>query len=62
MMSLSSLQCWDNSTRGLESATAFQFVKTLRLASNLAGSTTVVAVYQASQDFYDVSGERIAGA
>lgn len=55
MMSLSALQCWDNSTRGLDSATAFQFVKTLRLASNLAGFTAVVAIYQASQSSYDVS-------
>lgn len=55
MLSLSVLQCWDNSTRGLDSATALQFVKTLRLASNLTNSATVVAIYQASQDAYDVS-------
>jgi len=53
MLSLSALQCWDNSTRGLDSATALQFVKTLRLASNITGSTTIVAIYQASQDAYN---------
>jgi len=57
LLSQSQIQCWDNSTRGLDSATALQFVKTLRLASNLTGSTTVVAVYQASQDMYDVSSD-----
>jgi len=48
------LQCWDNSTRGLDSATALEFVKTLRLSTEMAGSTAVVAIYQASQSIYDV--------
>lgn len=34
----SPLQCWDNSTRGLDSATALEFVRTLRLSTSLAGS------------------------
>ena len=50
----SPLQCWDNSTRGLDSATALEFVKTLRLSTSLAGSTACVAIYQASQSIYDV--------
>ncbi|RFU24398.1 hypothetical protein B7463_g11940, partial [Scytalidium lignicola] len=50
----SPLQCWDNSTRGLDSATALEFVKTLRLSTELSGSTAVVAIYQASQTIYDV--------
>ena len=50
----SPLQCWDNSTRGLDSATALEFVKTLRLSTSLAGSTTAVAIYQASQSIYDI--------
>lgn len=50
----SPLQCWDNSTRGLDSATALEFVKTLRLSTSLAGSTAAVAIYQASQNIYDV--------
>jgi ABC-type multidrug transport system ATPase subunit len=52
----SPLQCWDNSTRGLDSATALEFVKTLRLLTELAESTAIVAIYQASQDAYEVSG------
>lgn len=48
------LQCWDNSTRGLDSANAIEFCKTLRLSTNLAGSTAVVAIYQAPQSAYDV--------
>lgn len=51
----SPLQCWDNSTRGLDSATALEFVKTLRLQSELAGSTMLVSMYQASQSSYEVN-------
>jgi ATP-binding cassette subfamily G (WHITE) protein 2 (PDR) len=51
----SPLQCWDNSTRGLDSATALEFVKTLRISTELGGSAAVVAIYQASQSIYDVS-------
>lgn len=50
----SPLQCWDNSTRGLDSATALEFVKTLRTSTSLAGSTAAVAIYQASQSIYDI--------
>lgn len=42
------------STRGLDSATALKFVKSLRVASDLCGSANAVAIYQASQAIYDV--------
>ncbi|KAF9895076.1 hypothetical protein FE257_004705 [Aspergillus nanangensis] len=48
------LQCWDNSTRGLDSANALEFCKNLRLMSKYAGSTACVAIYQASQNAYDI--------
>lgn len=54
-LSGTTLQCWDNSTRGLDSATALEFVKTLRVSSNIIGASSVVAIYQASQHAYDVS-------
>ncbi|KAF8850810.1 hypothetical protein BDZ45DRAFT_708183 [Acephala macrosclerotiorum] len=54
LLSQSQIQCWDNSTRGLDSATALQFVKTLRLAGDMTGSTALVAAYQASQDMYNI--------
>ncbi|RAL67057.1 hypothetical protein DID88_007837 [Monilinia fructigena] len=50
----SPLQCWDNSTRGLDSATALEFVRTLRNSTEMTGSTAVVAIYQASQSIYDL--------
>jgi len=48
------LQCWDNSTRGLDSANALEFCRTLRMETDLMGSTAAVAIYQASQSAYDV--------
>lgn len=50
----SSICAWDNSTRGLDSATAFKFVHNLRLSADLGRSTHVVAIYQASQAIYDI--------
>ncbi|ROW08296.1 hypothetical protein VMCG_03196 [Cytospora schulzeri] len=48
------LQCWDNSTRGLDSANAVEFCKTLRLQTELFCSTAVVSIYQAPQSAYDL--------
>ncbi|KAF2276149.1 uncharacterized protein EI97DRAFT_501428 [Westerdykella ornata] len=45
---------WDNSTRGLDSATALKFVNTLRLVAHFAESAAAVAIYQASQSIYDL--------
>ncbi|RDA95806.1 hypothetical protein CP533_5198 [Ophiocordyceps camponoti-saundersi (nom. inval.)] len=50
----SPLASWDNSTRGLDSATAFTFVQSLRLTCDLACQTNLVAIYQASQAIYDL--------
>ena len=47
------LQCWDNSTRGLDSANAIEFCKTLRMSSDLVGTTANVAIYQSPQSAYD---------
>ncbi|GAM42345.1 xenobiotic-transporting ATPase [Talaromyces pinophilus] len=53
-LSRAPVAAWDNSTRGLDAASALEFVKALRLASNLSGSCHSVAIYQASQAIYDV--------
>ncbi|KAI9708054.1 MAG: hypothetical protein M1820_004258 [Bogoriella megaspora] len=47
------LQCWDNSTRGLDSANAIEFCKTLRLETDLLGATACVSIYQSPQSAYD---------
>jgi ATP-binding cassette, subfamily G (WHITE), member 2, PDR len=48
------LQCWDNSTRGLDSANAIEFCRTLRLSTELLGSAACVAIYQSPQSAYDI--------
>ncbi|KAI1484553.1 ABC-2 type transporter-domain-containing protein [Biscogniauxia mediterranea] len=46
------LQCWDNSTRGLDSATAQSFVELLRDPTNSSHSTIIMSIYQASEGIY----------
>lgn len=58
-LSQSPIQCWDNSTRGLDSATALEFARTLRSATELAGTCAIVAMYQASQPAFEVCGSTI---
>jgi ATP-binding cassette, subfamily G (WHITE), member 2, PDR len=53
ILSNASLQCWDNSTRGLDSANAIEFCKSLRLCSDVFGNAAAVAIYQAPQAAYD---------
>ncbi|KFG85368.1 ABC-transporter [Metarhizium anisopliae] len=53
-LSSAPLQCWDNSTRGLDSANAIEFCKTLRLQSDVFGRTSAVSIYQAPQSAYDL--------
>jgi ATP-binding cassette subfamily G (WHITE) protein 2 (PDR) len=48
------LAAWDNATRGLDSASALTFTKSLRQTANLTGSAHAVAIYQASQAIYDL--------
>ena len=45
---------WDNSTRGLDSSTALDFVKSLRIQTDLYKTTTFVSLYQASENIYNV--------
>nr|AET72446.1 ATP-binding cassette transporter ifT1 [Cordyceps fumosorosea] len=53
------LQCWDNSTRGLDSANAIEFCKTLRLQTELFSSTACVSIYQSPQTAYDLFDKAI---
>jgi ABC-type multidrug transport system ATPase subunit len=47
------IQAWDNSTRGLDSANAIEFCKSVRLSTELAGCAAMVAIYQAPQAAFD---------
>ena len=48
------VQFWDNSTRGLDSANALEFMKMLRLGAESSGCTPFVTIYQCSQNAYNV--------
>ena len=38
------IAAWDNSTRGLDSQTALEFVRSLRIAADVAGLTSLIAI------------------
>lgn len=48
------LQAWDNSTRGLDSANAIEFCKTLRVEAEVSNVAAMVAIYQSPQAAYDI--------
>ncbi|CEJ54144.1 hypothetical protein PMG11_00466 [Penicillium brasilianum] len=49
----SSVQCFDNSTRGLDSSTALDFVKALRVLTKVGDRTTMATLYQAGETLYN---------
>ncbi|KAN0100115.1 hypothetical protein V8E55_000099 [Tylopilus felleus] len=48
------VQCWDNSTRGLDASTALDFVRSLRIMTDILGQTTFVSLYQAGESIYEL--------
>ncbi|KAK9456822.1 ABC-2 type transporter-domain-containing protein [Dipodascopsis uninucleata] len=43
---------FDNSTRGLDASTAVDYIRSLRILTNLTYSTTIVTLYQAGESLY----------
>ncbi|KAJ5550143.1 CDR ABC transporter [Penicillium sp. DV-2018c] len=54
MVTKASTQCWDNSTKGLDASTALEYVQSLRSLTNTANVSTVVALYQASENLFEL--------
>lgn len=52
LVTKASTQCWDNSTKGLDASTASEYVQSLRSLTNMAHASTLVALYQASENLY----------
>lgn len=48
----STVVCWDNSTRGLDSSTALDYANSLRIMTDVSGRTTLVTLYQAGEDIF----------
>lgn len=53
-LSFANVQCWDNSTRGLDSATALEFIGALKASAVVLDATPLIAIYQCSQEAYDL--------
>ncbi|CUM66587.1 uncharacterized protein PRCAT00004256001 [Priceomyces carsonii] len=53
-LSGSNVQCWDNATRGLDAATALEFVKALKTSARVLEATPLIAIYQCSTDAYNL--------
>eukprot|EP01133_Synstelium_polycarpum_P015912 gene15912-18915_t len=54
MVSSSSINCWDCSTRGLDAASALDYAKALRIMSDTLDKTTIASFYQASDSIYNL--------
>ncbi|KAF2104728.1 putative ABC transporter [Rhizodiscina lignyota] len=52
LASKSTVVCWDNSTRGLDSSTALDYAKSLRIMTDISNRTTLVTLYQAGEGIY----------
>lgn len=53
-LSGANIQCWDNATRGLDAATALEFIRALKTSASILEATPLIAIYQCSQDSYDL--------
>ncbi|KAG0265706.1 hypothetical protein DFQ27_000439 [Actinomortierella ambigua] len=54
MATRSTINMWDGSTRGLDASSALDYVKSLRVQTNLLKKATMVSIYQASENIYDL--------
>lgn len=48
-----SIFCWDNSTRGLDASTALEWIKAMRVMTDVLGLSTNVTLYQAGNGIYE---------
>lgn len=54
MITHASVMCWDCGTRGLDAVSAHDYVKCLRIMTDVLGKTTVCSLYQASEAIYNL--------
>ncbi|KAG1466250.1 hypothetical protein G6F56_004724 [Rhizopus delemar] len=53
MTASSTINCWDCSTRGLDAASALDYVRSLRIMTDVFDITTIATLYQASNNIYN---------
>ncbi|KAJ1939109.1 ATP-binding cassette transporter snq2, partial [Linderina macrospora] len=49
-----SVDIWDGSTRGLDSSSALDYVRSLRIGSDVLRTSMIVTIYQASENIYNL--------
>ncbi|CEP18981.1 hypothetical protein [Parasitella parasitica] len=54
MTTHSSINCWDCSTRGLDASSALDYVRSLRIMTDIMQKTTISTLYQASDSIFDL--------
>ncbi|KAI8376931.1 ABC-2 type transporter-domain-containing protein [Blakeslea trispora] len=54
MCTRSTINCWDCSTRGLDAASALDFVRSLRIITDIFSTTTIATLYQASNNIFNI--------
>ncbi|PNY24380.1 Brefeldin A resistance protein [Tolypocladium capitatum] len=54
MITRASVQGWDNSSRGLDASTALEYVRSIRVMTNMADVSTAVSLYQAGEQLYQL--------
>ncbi|KAI8381275.1 ABC-2 type transporter-domain-containing protein [Radiomyces spectabilis] len=54
MTTESTINCWDCSTRGLDAASALDYVRSLRIMTDIFQKTTIATLYQASNSIFDL--------
>lgn len=52
LVSNGSVICWDNATRGLDASTAVDYVRSLRIMTDLTHRSTLTTLYQAGEGIY----------
>lgn len=53
MSNRASVACWDNSSRGLDASTSVEYVKSLRVLTNISHGSSIVSLYQAGESLYN---------
>ncbi|KAF8272208.1 ABC-2 type transporter-domain-containing protein [Lactarius quietus] len=48
----SRISAWDNSTRGLDASTALEFIRAIRVTTDVTCTSTIVSIYQAAESLY----------
>ncbi|KAJ8660040.1 hypothetical protein O0I10_004267 [Lichtheimia ornata] len=54
MTTRSTITCFDCSTRGLDAASALDYVRSLRIMTDVFGKTTIATLYQASNSIFNL--------